>query len=139
MHRRPLGRGRRLAAIAAVLLIVACLLPWYSVGGDGGLPLTEWRAFDGSGILDFLAALAVLALMALPYATPGRPVALDAWPAYLILFVVALVGVVWWPIQYLIDPSGLLPTRAPGFWIAVVGVLVLARAVFEIHREPVAR
>lgn len=140
MHRRPLGRGRTLAAIASVLLLVACLLPWYSVGGGAGLPLIEERAFDGSGILAFLAALLVLALMALPYASVGRPVAIDAWPAYLLLLIVALLGVVAWPIQYLgVDPAGLVPTRAPGYWIAVVGVLVLARAVFEIHREPVSR
>ena len=38
MHRRPLGSGRRLALVGAIVLIVGCLLPWYVLGGDGGLP-----------------------------------------------------------------------------------------------------
>ena len=36
MHRRPLGRGRRLAALAAVIMIVGCLLPWWQFGGAAG-------------------------------------------------------------------------------------------------------
>jgi hypothetical protein len=32
-------------------------------------------------------------------------------------------------------PEGLLPTRAPGFWLAAVGPIVLARASFEITTE----
>jgi hypothetical protein len=74
MHRRPLGNGRRLAMIGAIVLIVGCLLPWYTVGGDGGLPQLTMRAFDGTGIASFLAALATLALIALPYAAGDRPV-----------------------------------------------------------------
>ncbi len=33
MHRRPLGRGRTLAAVAGVLLVVGCVLPWWKIGG----------------------------------------------------------------------------------------------------------
>ena len=50
MHRRPLGNGRRLAFLGAIVLLVGCLLPWYTVGGEGGLPATVYRAFDGPGI-----------------------------------------------------------------------------------------
>jgi len=34
MHRRPLGRGRILATIAALAILVGCALPWYTVGGE---------------------------------------------------------------------------------------------------------
>lgn len=136
MHRRPLGRGRRLALLGAAILIAACLLPWFSAGGGSDLPTTELRAFDGSGILVFLAGLLTLALASLPYAA-GRSVAIDAWPAYLIILGMAVVGIVLWPIDYLSYPSGLLPTQAPGLWVAGLGALVLARAVFEIWQEPV--
>ncbi len=135
MHRRPLGRGRRLALVGAAILIVACLLPWFSAGGGSDLPTTELRAFDGSGILVFLAGLLTLALASLPYAA-GRSVAIDAWPAYAIITGLAAVGVVLWPIDYLSFPTGLLPDRAPGLWVAGVGMLVLARAAFEIWKEP---
>jgi hypothetical protein len=136
MHRRPLGRGRRLALAGAAILIVACLLPWFSAGGGSDLPTTELRAFDGSGILVFLAGLLTLALASLPYAA-GRSVAIDAWPAYVIITGMAVVGVVLWPLDYLSFPAGLTPDHAPGLWVAGLGVLVLARAAFEIWREPV--
>jgi len=142
MHRRPLGRGRVLALIAAAIMLVACLLPWYALGGDGGLPTIEQRAFDGPGILVFLAALSTIALVALPYAAGERPVAIDSWPIYLLLLGMAAIGVVLWP---LIDAgrretlSGLMPDRAPGWWLAILGVVVLARAVFDIQQRPVQR
>jgi hypothetical protein len=141
MHRRPLGRGRLLALVGATIMLVACLLPWFAIGGDGDLPTLEQRAFDGSGILVFLAALLIIALVALPYATGDRPVAIDAWPIYLLLLAVAVVGLVLWPFlgDRLEFPSGMLPTVAPGYWLAIVGVLVYARAVFEIQQHPVQR
>jgi len=37
MHRRPLGRGRQLAALAAAVIVIACLLPWWGFGGGDGL------------------------------------------------------------------------------------------------------
>ena len=59
MHRRPLGRGRTLAAIAGVLIVVACVLPWWMVGG--GEPASPPRAatrFEGAGIVVFLVGIA---------------------------------------------------------------------------------
>lgn len=148
MHRRPLGRGRLLAVVAAVVILVGCvasiewpataLLPWFSIGGGPGeLSLVQRGAFDGSGILAFLAAMAVLALVTLPYAAGDRPVGIDRGLVYLLITAVALVGVAIWPFVG-IDGAfgGLFPDRAPGYWIAVVGVIVLARATFEIFQEP---
>jgi hypothetical protein len=138
MHRRPLGRGRILALVAAAIMLAACLLPWFAIGGEADLPTLEQRAFDGAGILVFVAALLTIALVALPYAAGDRPVAIDAWPAYLLLLAVAVAGLVLWPLlgDRLEYPSGLLPDQAPGYWLAIVGVVVLARAVFEIHEHP---
>ena len=136
MHRRPLGRGRTLAVIASAIMLAACLLPWFGTGGGSDLPATELRFFDGFGILVFVAALLVLALVTLPYAAGTRPLGIDAWPAYLLLFVLGVAGVALWPIDLLgVYPAGLLPDRAPGFWIAILGVIVLGRAVFDIARE----
>jgi hypothetical protein len=134
-----MGRGRLLAVLAAAVILVGCLLPWYGVGGSGGLPATDLRAFDGSGILAFLAALATLALVALPYAAGDRPVDVDRGLFYGLLFVAALIGVVLWPLEFLEFPSGLLPDRAIGYWIAVAGVGLMARAVYDIAREPARR
>lgn len=149
MHRRPLGRARWLAVIGAIAILVGCLLPWYTIGGGPDqLPVHTWSVLNLSenqaapGILAFLAALLTIALITLPYATGGRPVALDAWPAYLIFLILAVVGVGGWLLQLVswggIDPVGLLPANAPGYWIAVVGTIILGRAVFEIHQQPLA-
>ena len=137
MHRHPLGRARRLAVVGAIVILVGCLLPWYALGGGDGLPLREWRVFDGAGTLTFLAALLTIALVTLPYAMAGRPVGVDAWPAYLGFLGLAVAGLALWAVQYVpVAPEGLLPTSAPGYWVAVVGTVILARAVFEIHQEP---
>ena len=94
LHRRPLGRGRLVAAVSALLMLVGCLLPWFRAGGSDGIPPIEGNAFEGPGILVFLAALATLALAALPYAAGDRPVALDRWWAYAAVAAVATVALV---------------------------------------------
>ncbi len=125
-----------LAALSAVVLLVACVLPWYTAGGDvAGIPARSIDAFQGAGILVFLVALATLALVALPYAVGDRPTAVDRAVSYLLLLLVAIVGVVLRLLDVLTGDllvDGLRPDRAPGFWIALVGLVVLARATFEI-------
>ena len=139
MHRRPLGSGRRLAVVGALATIVGCVLPWYVLGGDGGLPQQVYRAFDGTGTITFVAALATLALVVLPYAAPERPLGVDRGLVYGLLAIAALVGVGLW-IPGIIDaPEGLLPDRAYGWWIAAIGSILMARAAFDISREPPRR
>jgi hypothetical protein len=136
MHRRPLGRARRIALGAAAILLVACLLPWYRAGEGIGLPPIELRAFDGAGIVVFLAALATIALVALPYAS-DRPVGFDRPALYLIALLAGAAGLVVWPIDLLVTyPAGLLPDRAPGYWLAWLGLAIHARAVYELFGEP---
>ena len=133
MHRRTMGSSRRLALVASILLVAGSVLPWYQVGGDGGLPAIVYRAFDGSGILCFLAGLATLALLALPYAMGDHPSPLDRGISFGILAGAAVLGLALWIPNVLADVSGLLPTRSYGFWVTVVGAILLARAAFEIH------
>ena len=85
MHRRPLGGARRLAGLSSILLIVACLLPWFGTSSESGLPPLSGNAFSGSGIVVFFVALAVIALLALPYAAGDTPVSLDRPLSFLIL------------------------------------------------------
>ena len=139
MHRRPLGNGRRLAVVGALVTIVGCVLPWYVLGGDGGLPQQVYRAFDGTGIIGIIAAIATLALVVLPYAAPERPLAVDRGLVYGLFAIAALVGVGLWIPNVIEAPEGLLPDRAYGWWIAAVGSIILARAAFEISQEPQRR
>jgi hypothetical protein len=137
MYRYPVGRGRWTATAAAIVLLIGCVLPWYTAGGQvGGLPPVTGNAFESSGILVFLVALATLALVTLPYAAGDRPVGLDRWPPYLILLLIALIGV----LLRTFDLWGRgvlgLPDRSPGLWLVAVGLLLLARATFEISQSP---
>ena len=135
MHRRPLGSGRRLAGLASLIIIVACFLPWWQTSGELGLQLAG-NAFDGSGVLVFFVALAIIALLALPYAAGDVPVGLDRPLSFLILTVVGwialavrLVGLA------AANLEAVFPQRAYGLWIAVLGLALLSRAVYDISRE----
>lgn len=138
MHRRPLGRGRLLATIGALIDLVGCVLPWYSIGGalGTGLPAETLNAFSDKGIVVFISALLVLALVSLPYAAGDKPVALDRAMSYGIVLAVAIGAFTWRALEFiLIDPIGLRPDLAPGIWIVAVGLVFLARATYEISAE----
>jgi len=77
LHRRPLGRGRWMAALGGVLMVVGSVLPWWHVGGTPGITAESGNGLAGSGILVFLVGIATLALLALPYAAGDRPLGLD--------------------------------------------------------------
>jgi hypothetical protein len=141
MHRRPIGRSRVLAAIGGVIAVVGCFLPWWTVGGRNGLPVLSGTGFESMGILVFAAAIATLALVTLPYASE-RPVSADRWSSYAIL-----AGVGWLGFAYRIvdlatqrafsfdEPADIL-LRIPGLWLAGIGLLILARATYEMLQEP---
>jgi hypothetical protein len=135
MHRRPLGRGRQFAALASVVIVVACVLPWWAFGGGDGLPATSGNAFDGSGIIVFFVALAAVALLALPYAAGDVPVALDRPLAFVILAIVGWIGLAVRVYDLWTLGALGLPDRAPGLWLAALGLILLSRAIYDISRE----
>jgi hypothetical protein len=140
MHRYPLGRGRRLAFLAVLVILVSAVLPWFALGGgQGELSRRIWNVWDGTGVITLLAGLATVAVMTLPYAMVDRPVAMDRGLTYGLLAVVAILGVVLWIPQFLFAPEGFLPDRAPGLWVAAIGVIILARAAYDIALEPPRR
>jgi hypothetical protein len=138
LHRRPLGRGRFVAGVSAVLMLVGSALPWFRAGGSDGIPAIVGNAFAGPGILVFLSALATLALVALPFAAGDRPVAIDRWWAYGAIAAVAAVALLVRIAGIASEAGGLatmLPDRAPGLWLTGLGVLGLIFATAEIYGE----
>jgi hypothetical protein len=136
MHRRPLGAGRRLAGLASLIIVAACFLPWWQTSSDLGLPPLSGNAFDGSGVLVFFVALAIIALLALPYAAGDVPVGLDRPLSFLILTVVGWIAL---GVRLLglatTNLDAVFPQRAYGLWIAVLGLILLSRAAYDINRE----
>ncbi len=136
IHRRPVGRGRWIAAAAAIVIIVGCVLPWYRAGGDNGIPAISDNGFYGSGTLVFFAALAVLALVSLPFAMGDQPVAIDRWWAYAAIAAVALLALLLRAFGIAADSGGfgtMVPDRAPGLWLTAIGVLTLVYATAALH------
>lgn len=142
MHRRSYPRSRLLAAAGAVVALVGCVLPWWTVGGNAGeLTVKSGNAFESYGILVFVAAIATLALVTLPYASL-RPVSADRWPSYALIAALGWFGLAARIVDLFLvhafafsQPADAL-TRIPGLWVALVGLAMLARAVFDMYREP---
>ncbi len=143
MHRRPLGHGRTLAAIAGVLIVVGCVLPWWKVGGgESGITPLSGNGFDGAGMLVFLVGIATLALVALPYAAGDRPLGIDRWLTFLLLTIVGWIGLAIRVVSLLLDgaftftePAQVF-TNGPGLWLTAIGLVVLSRATYDMAREP---
>lgn len=134
--RRGLGRGRLLSGIGAVLILASMPLDWFTVGGQA-LPATRGNGFEGTGIVIFVAAVLILAVLALPYASRDGRAALDRPATFTLLAGIALTGFVVRIIQLYGDASLGLPDRAPGLWLAGAGLLLVAWGVAEILGEPV--
>jgi hypothetical protein len=137
----PVQRGRWTVTIGAVVLVLACFLQWWRLGGGPGeLPATTGIGLaDGAGFAVFLAGVAILLLIALPYAIDG-PVAIDQPLSFVVLFAFGLIA--YCLRTFTMFGSGLLlytgqtppiqPLRGPGYWIAALALVILARGVFEL-------
>ena len=140
MQRRQMGRGRRFAGLAAMVIVAASFLPWWHSAPEGGLPPISENAFAGAGIIVFFVALAVIALLALPYAAGDVPVGVDRPLSFVLLAILGWVALV----VRLVDIAttsvdALQPQRAPGIWVAALGLILLSRAAYDIAREPARR
>jgi hypothetical protein len=113
------------------------VLPWYAAtAGDTGLPPVTTNAFSDKGIVVFICALVVLALVSLPYAAGDKPLAIDRALSYVIVVLLAIGAFAWRTLDFvLINATGLRPDLAPGLWISAVGLVFLARATYEISAE----
>jgi uncharacterized membrane protein len=134
--RRGLGRGRTLIAIGAVLTIISMPLSWQKAGGIVLPVSTDW-GFAGAGIVTFIAAVLMLALIVLPFTTETRQVALDRPLIYLALLAVAIGGLV----AAVVDLIGgdaqysLTPLDAPGLWLAIAAMAITTWGVLELFAE----
>ena len=127
--------------LASLVLVIGCVLPWWTRGGADGLPAVSGNAFDSSGIVVFIVALAIVAVVTLPYAAGDRPVGIDRWPTYLLLAVAGWLGLVVRVADLGLqgalifrEPAEVV-TRGPGLVLVVLGLALLSEAVFEMARD----
>jgi len=105
--RRGLGPGRAIVGVGALLAIIGVFLPWsYAGGGDSELPRVTSDGFQGPAVATFVAAVLLLALLVLPYATSSGRSGLDRWLSFVILGGVMAVGAVLHVLQLV--PGGAL-------------------------------
>jgi hypothetical protein len=131
--RRGLGRGRLLIGAGAILALAGAPLAWYTIGGEV-LPAIQGHGLDGAGILVFLAAVGLLAVLALPYASRSGLSSFDRGLVYLGLVALGVVGLL---IAIVESPEGAalaqrLPDRAPGLWLSAVGLLLAGWGTAEL-------
>jgi len=138
MNRSYGTRGHWLVAIGAILIGGSTMLQWWQTGGGSG----QLAAITGVGIGDgrvflgmFAPSVAALLLVTLPFAS-GRAVAIDHPLAYLLLFVAIIISYVWY-LFYLAQHSLLPwpPQQGIGAWLAVVGMVLFSRGIFEVFEE----
>jgi hypothetical protein len=139
VHHTSASRGRGILAIGAVIVVGSCFLPWWQIGGDlGQLTRQSGNGFSAvvpGGFPMFLAALATLLLITLPFASE-RPMGIDHPVSYLALLGVIAISYAWCVLA--LAQKGLVPfppQLGPGFWTAALGILVMARGVFEFYEE----
>jgi len=110
-------------------------LAWLRVGGVVLAPETA-TGFDGSGVVMFVAAVAMLALIVLPYTTRSGQVGLDRPAAYVALLAVALAGLISEALRLLgTEGTSLAPLDAPGLWLAGAGMALATWGVLELLAE----
>jgi hypothetical protein len=130
-----MGRGRMLVAIGSVLAIIGAFLPWTHFGGaEFGLPADTRNAFDGAGVLTFIAGVALLAILLLPYASSSGRSSLDRWVSYVLLAGLMVLGTLLE--LYQLFSSGafkpLPPLDVLGMWLGILGTIVVAWGAGEI-------
>ncbi len=136
MTRRGLGRGRLLVGLGAVIALISMPLDWFKVGGQvSSITPISGNGFEGAGILVFVVAVALLAVLVLPYASRYGRSAWDRPMTYLLLGGVGIAGLVLRIVQ--LAGEGILgtPDRAPGLYLAGAGLVVVVWGIAEMLGE----
>ena len=131
MTRRALGRGRMLIGLGAIVSAGGLFPAWWTIDRTNLEPLSG-NGLQGVGLVIFLAAMASLAVLTLPYASRDGYSPLDRAGIYVILGVAAL-GALLFRLYEINSFAGIgLPTDAPGLWITGFGLLLTAWGVADI-------
>lgn len=137
MTRRSLGRGRLIIVLGALAMLAGSLPAWWTVGGQVTEVLSGGGLDDGSvSIVVFLAAVALLFVVVLPYATRDGEVGIDRPLSYGLLWLAAAGAFALRAYEIHTSLGGLgLPDRAPGLWITGAGLAIVALGLADLLAE----
>ena len=133
MTRRALGRGRFLIVVGSLITLAGMVPAWWVVERTGQESLTG-NGVEGAGLVIFLAALLLLALVVLPFASRDGDSPLDRAPTYI---VVAMLGIAafLFRVYQIMQFGGLSLTDSIGVWVTAVGLLIVAWGAGDILTE----
>jgi hypothetical protein len=134
MTRRALGRGRTLIALGALLVLVGMLPAWWHLARTNA-PALSGNGLEGAGIAIFLCALALLALIVLPYATRDGDSSLDRPGSYVLVSLFAIAAFLFRVYEISGFATLELPLASPGLWLTGAGLLVVVWGVADILTE----
>ncbi|MDP8904124.1 MAG: hypothetical protein M3N29_02195 [Chloroflexota bacterium] len=137
MKRRGIGRGRPIIAAGGLLVMLGSVLPWWTIGGTVTPRLTG-NAFDGIGVVAFICAVLMIALVVLPYATQSGQASIDRPLSYLILATLAVSAFAVRALEIQTIAGVGLPQQTPGLWLTGVGLGVIVWGVGELLAERAA-
>ncbi len=136
MTRRGLGRGRLLVGLGAIVALISMPFDWFKVGGQvTSITPVSGNGFEGTGIVVFVAAVALLAVLVLPYASRHGRSAWDRPVTYLLLTGLGIAGLLLRVFQLVGEGIIGTPDRAPGLYVAGAGMLIVAWGVAEMLGE----
>jgi hypothetical protein len=131
--RRALGRGRLLIVVGSLVTLVGMVPAWWVVERTGQAALTG-NGFDGAGLVVFLAALLLIALVVLPFASRDGDSPLDRGPLYVAVALLG-IGAFLFRVYQIMQFGGLSLTESIGLWITGVGLLIVAWGAGDILTE----
>lgn len=134
MTRRALGRGRRLVALGALVSLGGMIPAWWRLPRTNATALSG-AGLEGVGIVIFLAVLALLAVITLPYATRDGDSALDRPASFVLVALLAIASFLFRVFEISRFAQLALPTEAPGLWLTGAGLLIIVWGVADILTE----
>ena len=135
MSRRALGRGRTLIGLGAIVMVGGLFPAWWVIPRTNLEPLGG-NGLQGVGLVIFLAAMATLAVLTLPYASRDGYSPLDRAATYVVLGLAAMGAFLFRVYEINSFAAIGLPTAAPGLWITGAGLLIIAFGVADLVTSP---
>ena len=136
MTRRALGRGRLLVVVGAVVSLIGLVPRWWLVERTNQPDLSA-NGFAGIGLVIFLAALTLTAIVVLPFATRDGTSSLDKPLVYGAIALIAIAAFLWklFEISQGAGVEAALSIQTPGLWVTGAGLLIVAWGVGSIATE----